>query len=93
MVTDIHRAILLWWQSPKGSLRLFYEGSPVGDYHRASRGMASIGIFEGKIQRVLDLVQDEMYSKCPIIMGVKCYLQVVYTEYAEAGLPVLTLKI
>jgi fructose-1,6-bisphosphatase I len=36
----------------------------------------------------LDLVPDEIHAKCPIIMGGKRDVQVVYDEYAKAGVPV-----
>ena len=54
-------------------------------------GIASTGMFEGKIQRVLDLVPDEIHAKCPILMGGKRDLQIVYDKYKEMGVEVPTL--
>lgn len=51
-------------------------------------GIASTGMFEGKIQRVLDLIPDEIHAKCPIIMGGKRDVQVVYDKYKAAGVDV-----
>jgi len=42
-------------------------------------------LFEGKIQRVLDLVPDEIHAKCPIIMGGKRDVEVVYQQFAKHG--------
>lgn len=42
-------------------------------------------MFEGKIQRVLSLVPDEIHAKCPIIMGGKRDVQLVYDKYAKNG--------
>ena len=41
-------------------------------------GIASTGMFEGKIQRVIDLVPDSIHAKCPIIM-VRRFLACLYT--------------
>lgn len=76
MVADIHRTILYGGiylypadaKSPKGKLRLLYEGIPMAMIIEQAGGIASTGMFEGKIQRVLDLVPDEIHAKCPIIM-------------------------
>lgn len=51
-------------------------------------GIASTGMFEGKIRRVLDLVPDTIHAKCPIIMGGKRDVQVVYDSYKAAGVEV-----
>lgn len=48
-------------------------------------GIASTGMFEGKIQRVLDLVPDSIHAKCPIVMGGKRDVQVLYDKYRAAG--------
>ena len=76
MVADIHRTILYGGiylypadkKSPKGKLRLLYEGIPMAMIIEQAGGIASTGMFQGKIQRVLDLVPDEIHAKCPIIM-------------------------
>jgi fructose-1,6-bisphosphatase I len=74
MVADIHRTILYGGiymypadaKSPKGKLRLLYEGLPMALIIEQAGGIASTGMFEGKIQRVLDLVPDSIHAKCPI---------------------------
>ena len=48
-------------------------------------GIASTGMFEGKIQRVIDLVPKSIHDKCPIVMGGKRDVQVLYDKYKEAG--------
>lgn len=93
MVADIHRTILYGGiylypadkKSPKGKLRLLYEGIPMAMIIEQAGGIASTGMFEGKIQRVLDLVPGEIHAKCPIIMGGKRDVQVVYDEYKKTG--------
>jgi fructose-1,6-bisphosphatase I len=93
MVADIHRTILYGGiylypadkKSPKGKLRLLYEGIPMAMIIEQAGGIASAGMFEGKIQRVLDLVPDAIHAKCPIIMGGKRDVQIVYDYYKKAG--------
>jgi fructose-1,6-bisphosphatase I len=99
MVADIHRTILYGGiylypadnKSPKGKLRLLYEGIPMAMIIEQAGGIASTGMFEGKIRRVLDLVPDKIHAKCPIIMGGKRDVQVVYDQYAASGVDVPTL--
>jgi fructose-1,6-bisphosphatase I len=94
MVADIHRTILYGGiylypadaKSPKGKLRLLYEGIPMAMIIEQAGGIASTGMFEGKIQRVLDLVPDKIHAKCPIIMGGKRDVQVVYDQYEKLGI-------
>ena len=94
MVADIHRTILYGGiylypadaKSPKGKLRLLYEGIPMAMIIEQAGGIASTGMFQGKIQRVLDLVPDEIHAKCPIIMGGKRDVQIVYDQYEKAGI-------
>lgn len=96
MVADIHRTILYGGiylypadaKSPKGKLRLLYEGIPMAMIIEQAGGIASTGMFEGKIRRVLELVPDEIHAKCPIIMGGKRDVQMVYDEYAKTGVDV-----
>lgn len=93
MVADIHRTILYGGiylypadqKSPKGKLRLLYEGIPMAMIIEQAGGIASTGMFEGKIQRVIELVPDEIHAKCPIIMGGKRDVQIVYDQYKAAG--------
>lgn len=99
MVADIHRTILYGGiylypadaKSPKGKLRLLYEGIPMAMIIEQAGGIASTGLFEGKIQRVLDLVPDEIHAKCPIIMGGKRDVEIVYQQFAKHGADVPTL--
>jgi len=99
MVADIHRTILYGGiylypadaKSPKGKLRLLYEGIPMAMIIEQAGGIASTGMFEGKIQNVIDLVPDDIHAKCPIIMGGKRDVQVVFDQYKKAGFDVPTL--
>lgn len=99
MVADIHRTILYGGiyvypadaKSPKGKLRLLYEGIPMAMIIEQAGGVASTGMFQGKIRGVLDLVPDEIHAKCPIIMGGRRDVQRVYDQYAKAGVDVPTL--
>lgn len=99
MVADIHRTILYGGiylypadaKSPKGKLRLLYEGIPMAMIIEQAGGIASAGMFEGKIQRVLDLIPDQIHAKCPIIMGGKRDVQRVFDQYSKAGFDVPTL--
>jgi fructose-1,6-bisphosphatase I len=99
MVADIHRTILYGGiyvypadaKSPKGKLRLLYEGIPMAMIIEQANGIASTGIFEGKIQKVLDLEPDEIHAKCPIIMGGKRDVQIVYDQFAKQGADVPSL--
>jgi len=68
-----------------------YEGIPMAMIIEQAGGIASTGLFEGKIQRVIDLVPDEIHAKCPIIMGGKRDVQVVYDQFAKHGVDVPTL--
>lgn len=93
MVADIHRTILYGgiylypadMKSPKGKLRLLYEGIPMAMIIEQAGGIASTGMFKGKIQNVIDLVPGEIHDKCPIIMGGKRDVQVVYDQFAKHG--------
>lgn len=99
MVADIHRTILYGGiylypadnKSPKGKLRLLYEGIPMAMIIEQAGGIASTGMFEGKIQSVIDLVPDQIHAKCPIIMGGKRDVQIVFDQYKKAGIDTPTL--
>ena len=94
MVADIHRTLLYGGiyiypadnKSPKGKLRCLYEGIPMAMIIEQAGGIASTGLFEGKIQRVLELTPDEIHCKCPIIMGGPRDIGVVYEQYKKAGI-------
>lgn len=96
MVADIHRTILYGGiyiypadkKSPQGKLRCLYEGIPMALIIEQAGGIASTGLFKGKIQSVLELVPDEIHCKCPIIMGGKRDIQIVYDQYKKAGVEV-----
>jgi len=93
MVADIHRTLLYGGiylypadnKSPKGKLRCLYEGIPMAMIIEQANGIASTGLFEGKIGRVLELTPDEIHCKCPIIMGGPRDIGVVYDAYKAAG--------
>jgi fructose-1,6-bisphosphatase I len=99
MVADIHRTILYGGiylypadaKSPKGKLRLLYEGIPMAMIIEQAGGVASTGLFQGKIRRVLDLVPDDIHAKCPIIMGGKRDVQKVFDQYVKVGVDAPTL--
>jgi fructose-1,6-bisphosphatase I len=99
MVADIHRTILYGGiylypadaKSKKGKLRLLYEGIPMAMIIEQAGGIASTGMFEGKIQNVIDLIPTEIHAKCPIIMGGKRDVQIVFDQYKKAGFDVPTL--
>lgn len=96
MVADIHRTLLYGGiylypadnKAPKGKLRCLYEGIPMGLIIEQAGGIASTGLFEGKIQRVIELTPDNIHCKCPIIMGGKRDVQIVFDEYKKAGVEV-----
>jgi len=93
MVADIHRTLLYGGiylypadnKSPKGKLRCLYEGIPMAMIIEQAGGIASTGLFEGKIGRVLKLTPDAIHCKCPIIMGGPRDIGVVYDAYKAAG--------
>ena len=119
MVSDVHRTILYGGifiypadkKSPKGKLRVLYEGFPMAlivesaggeraHTHLSAQsphaptitslsrhsslthpplthppllfvpiGIASTGMFNGKVQRMLDLVPTDIHERCPVILG------------------------
>jgi len=99
MVADIHRTLLYGGiylypadrKSPKGKLRCLYEGIPMGLIIEQAGGIASTGLFEGKVQRVIELTPDAIHCKCPIIMGGKRDVQVVMDMYKKHGVDVPSL--
>jgi fructose-1,6-bisphosphatase I len=96
MVADIHRTLLYGGvylypadnKSPNGKLRCLYEGIPMAMIIEQAQGIASTGLFKGKIGRVLELTPDAIHCKCPIIMGGKRDVQVVYDHYKKSGVEV-----
>ena len=77
MVSDVHRTILYGGifvypadkKSPKGKLRVLYEGFPMALIVESAGGVASTGMFNGSIQRMLDLVPKDIHERCPVILG------------------------
>jgi len=77
MVSDVHRTLLYGGiflypadkKSPKGKLRVLYEGFPMALITEQAGGNASTGMFKGKIQRVLEVLPEHVHDRCPIIMG------------------------
>lgn len=96
MVADIHRTLLYGGiylypadnKNTKGKLRCLYEGIPMAMIIEQAGGIASTGLFEGKVGRVLELTPDEIHCKCPIIMGGPRDIAVVYEAYKAAGVEV-----
>merc|ERR1719327_2529164 len=66
MVADIHRTLLYGGiflypadkKSTKGKLRLLYEGLPMASIIEQAGGVASTGMFQGSVQRILDVVPE-----------------------------------
>jgi len=93
MVADIHRTLLYGGiylypadnKNPKGKLRCLYEGIPMAMIVEQAGGIASTGLFDGKVGRVLELTPNAIHAKCPIIMGGKRDIGVVYKAYKDAG--------
>merc|ERR1719183_1601601 len=77
MVSDVHRTLLYGGiflypadkKSTKGKLRVLYEGFPMAMITENAGGVASTGMFNGKIGRILEVVPDQIHARCPIIMG------------------------
>lgn len=77
MVSDVHRTLLYGGiflypadkKSKKGKLRVLYEGFPMAMITEQAGGVASTGMFNGKIGRILDVVPEHIHDRCPIIMG------------------------
>lgn len=94
MVSDIHRTILYGGiylypaddKNPKGKLRVLYEGFPMAMIMETAGGAASCGLFDGKIQRLLDIVPKTIHEKCPVVIGCKRDVEAVIAEYKKQGL-------
>ena len=77
MVSDVHRTILYGGiflypadsKAKKGKLRVLYEGFPMALITEQAGGIASTGMFQGKVQRILEVVPEHIHDRCPIIMG------------------------
>jgi len=92
MVSDVHRTILYGGiflypadkKSPKGKLRVLYEGFPMALIVESAGGIASTGMFNGKVQRMLDLVPTDIHERCPVILGSPRDVQKIIDLYNAA---------
>jgi len=92
MVSDVHRTILYGGifvypadkKSPKGKLRVLYEGFPMALIVESAGGVASTGMFNGKIQRMLDLVPTSIHERCPVILGSERDVKACLSNYPAA---------
>ena len=89
MVADVHRTIMYGGiylypadaAKGNGKLRVLYEGFPMALLMEKAGGEASTGIFQGKIQRILDMVPTGIHDKCPVITGCVRDVQHVLSFY------------
>jgi len=94
MVSDVHRTILYGGiylypadnKNAKGKLRVLYEGFPMAMIMEQAGGAASCGLFNGKIQRLLDIVPKSIHEKCPVVIGCNRDVDAVIEEYKVQGL-------
>merc|ERR1712061_348454 len=92
MVSDVHRTLLYGGiflypadkKSTKGKLRVLYEGFPMALITEQAGGVASTGMFMGKIHRVLDVMPGHIHDRCPIIMGGPRDVNTVLSLYESA---------
>ena len=89
MVSDVHRTMLYGGiflypadkKSTKGKLRVLYEGFPMALIVESAGGVASTGMFNGSVQRMLDLVPTNIHERCPVILGSKRDVDMVLDRY------------
>jgi len=92
MVSDVHRTILYGGifiypadkKSPKGKLRVLYEGFPMALIVESAGGIASTGMFNGSVQRMLDLVPTDIHERCPVILGCPRDVNMILDMYKAA---------
>jgi len=92
MVSDVHRTLLYGGifvypadkKSTKGKLRVLYEGFPMAMITEQAGGLASTGMFLGKIGRILDVNPEHIHDRCPIIMGGERDVKKVLDLYEKA---------
>eukprot|EP00933_Yihiella_yeosuensis_P070490 TRINITY_DN78608_c0_g1_i1.p1 TRINITY_DN78608_c0_g1~~TRINITY_DN78608_c0_g1_i1.p1 ORF type:complete len:466 (-),score=101.68 TRINITY_DN78608_c0_g1_i1:120-1517(-) len=92
MVSDIHRTLLYGGiflypadkKSTKGKLRVLYEGFPMALITEQAGGIASTGMYKGKVGRILEVMPEHIHDRCPIIMGAGRDVNKVLALYAEA---------
>lgn len=93
MVSDVHRTLLYGGiflypadrKSKIGKLRVLYEGFPMAKIVEDAGGIATTGLFNGKIQRVLDLQPSHVHDRCPIILGSPRDVNRVLDIYAQVS--------
>jgi len=89
MVSDVHRTLLYGGiflypadkKSVKGKLRVLYEGFPMAMITEQAGGVASTGLFKGKVQRILEVMPEHIHDRCPIIMGAARDVEQVLKRY------------
>src|SRR3546814_7671125 len=94
MVADVHRTLLYGGifmypadkKTGKGKLRILYEGFPMSMIIEQAGGVASTGLFQGSIQRILDLTPSGIHDKCPVIVGCERDVNRVLACYAGENL-------
>merc|ERR1712146_606156 len=90
-VADIHRTLCYGGiflypadkKSTKGKLRMLYEGYPMALITEQAGGIASTGMFNGSVQRILDVTPNDIHDRCPIIMGCTRDVNKVLARYDE----------
>ena len=93
MVSDVHRTILYGGiflypadvKSKKGKLRVLYEGFPMALLVERAGGVASTGMFNGSVQRMLDLVPTSIHERCPVILGGARDVKLVLERYGKGS--------
>jgi len=93
MVSDVHRTLLYGGiflypadkKSKKGKLRVLYEGYPMAMITEQAGGLASTGMFLGKIGRILEVKPEHIHDRCPIIMGGERDVKQVLALYEGNG--------
>lgn len=91
MVSDVHRTLLYGGiflypadkKSTKGKLRVLYEGFPMALITEQAGGVASTGMFKGKIGRILEVMPEHIHDRCPIIMGSARDVEAVLKLYSQ----------
>ncbi|KAJ1637874.1 cytosolic fructose-1,6-bisphosphatase [Pavlovales sp. CCMP2436] len=93
MVSDVHRTLLYGGifiypadkKSKDGKLRVLYEGFPMAMIVEAAGGVASTGMFKGKIQRLMDIEPQNVHERCPVILGSPRDVAICLSYYEKAA--------
>lgn len=64
-------SITIYIIATAGKLRILYEGFPMAMIIEQAGGVASTGLFRGKIMSILDIVPTGIHDKCPVLIGSK----------------------